>query len=212
MWRHSSRQQAGIRGVEGIKSGSLTTLAAFLDVRTSNCISLAMSSWILCALSCSVVPSRRQRAMTASISARYLQKAFRQIVARRRLLLDQVLIILSYFLSVCFLFKQNQLDKQKLNPFSEIGRYWTSPMSSKCKKRSERMHANESDWWLNAKELASVNSTKFAKILLHADVWRCLLEDLLYSWSQVVHLTLVLCQRHLQVLKRQRPNIFNPSL
>lgn len=40
---------------------------------TSNCISLAMSSWILWALSVKVEPSRLQRAMMASISVRYLQ-------------------------------------------------------------------------------------------------------------------------------------------
>lgn len=54
--------------------------------------------------------------------------------------------------------------------------------------------------------------TKFTNILLHADVWRCLLEDLLYGRSQVVHLTLVFSQRHLQVLKRKRPTIWNQSL
>ena len=41
---------------------------------TSNCISLAMSSWILWALSVSMVPSRFQRVMMPSISVRYLQR------------------------------------------------------------------------------------------------------------------------------------------
>lgn len=45
-----------------------------LNHLTSNCISLAMSSWILWALSSSVAPSRLQRAMMASISERYLQQ------------------------------------------------------------------------------------------------------------------------------------------
>lgn len=44
-----------------------------LSCLTSNCISLAMSSWILWVFSVSVEPSRLQRAMMASISVRYLQ-------------------------------------------------------------------------------------------------------------------------------------------
>lgn len=48
---------------------------------------------------------------------------------------------------------------------------------------------------------------KFINILLHADVCRCFLEDLLHGRSQVVHLTLVFFQRHLQVLKQRKKMI-----
>lgn len=41
-------------------------------------------------------------------------------------------------------------------------------------------------------------------ILLHADVWRSFLEDLLHSRIQIVDLTLVFCQRQLEVLKGKK--------
>lgn len=75
----SSHHSGGERQEQVLKfSLSLWTLKQHVIIPlirlTSNCISLAMSSWILWALSVSVVPSRLQRAMMASISARYLQK------------------------------------------------------------------------------------------------------------------------------------------
>lgn len=53
---------------------------------TSNCISLAMSSWILWALSVKVEPSRLHRAMMASISVRYLQQDKTKNVLSQRFL------------------------------------------------------------------------------------------------------------------------------